>query len=256
MIVSFTLELTISLQKVKIHLEVCNCAWACLLYLFFVIWRFVLVLVTYQYPDVLSIINEINSLHGSISMDLNCLLKINLKTTSVCSIVENNTIKSDFQAIINLYKEELNKNLFTISYIQTKYNAIRFRIKQAESISEKLLYYMNDIHENGKIPINKCLNDFLGFRIFVDDLESIYDSLQKSILKTQKIKIYLREDDKYRGIHIYFKNGRNVYFPWELQIWDIKDSISNEISHREHKQKRKYISLPQTYHDTELEKEE
>lgn len=26
MIVSFTLELTISLQKVKIHLEVCNCA--------------------------------------------------------------------------------------------------------------------------------------------------------------------------------------------------------------------------------------
>ena len=115
---------------------------------------------------------------------------------------------------------------------------------------------MNDIHENGKIPINKCLNDFLGFRIFVDDLESIYDSLQKSILKTQKIKIYLREDDKYRAIHIYFKNGRNVYFPWELQIWDIKDSISNEISHREHKQKRKYISLPQTYHDTKLEKEE
>ena len=30
---------------------------------------------TYQYPDVLSIINEINSLHGSTSMDLNCLLK-------------------------------------------------------------------------------------------------------------------------------------------------------------------------------------
>lgn len=255
MIVSFTLELTISLQKVKIHLEVCNCAWACLLYLFFVIGRFVLVLVTYQYPDVLSIINQINSLHGSISMDLNYLLEFNLKKT-VSTIVENDTIKPNFQELINSYKEALNNNIFTISNIQTKYNAIRFRIKQAESISEKLLYYMNDIHENGKIPINKCLNDFLGFRIFVDDLESIYDSLQKSILKTQKIKIYLREDDKYRAIHIYFKNGRNVYFPWELQIWDIKDSISNEISHREHKQKRKYISLPQTYHDTELEKEE
>lgn len=255
MIVSFTLELTISLQKVKIHLEVCNCAWACLLYLFFVIGRFVLVLVTYQYPDVLSIINEINSLHGSISMDLNYLLEFNLKKT-VSTIVENDTIKPNFQELINSYKEALNNNIFTISNIQTKYNAIRFRIKQAESISEKLLYYMNDIHENGKIPINKCLNDFLGFRIFVDDLESIYDSLQKSILKTQKIKIYLREDDKYRGIHIYFKNGRNVYFPWELQIWDIKDSILNEKSHREHKQKRKYISLPQTYHDTELEKEE
>ena len=255
MIVSFTLELTISLQKVKIHLEVCNCAWACLLYLFFVIGRFVLVLVTYQYPDVLSIINQINSLHGSISMDLNYLLEFNLKKT-VSTIVENDTIKPNFQELINSYKEALNNNIFTISNIQTKYNAIRFRIKQAESISEKLLYYMNDIHENGKIPINKCQNDFLGFRIFVDDLESIYDSLQKSILKTQKIKIYLREDDKYRAIHIYFKNGRNVYFPWELQIWDIKDSISNEISHREHKQKRKYISLPQTYHDTELEKEE
>lgn len=212
-------------------------------------------LVTYQYPDVLSIINEINSLHGSISKDLNYLLKFNLKTT-VSSIIENNTIKSDFQEIINLYKEELNNNLFTISSIQTKYNAIRFRIKQAESISEKLLYYMNDLHENGKIPINKCLNDFLGFRIIVDDLEFIYDSLQKSTIKNQNIKMYLRKDDKYKGIHVYFKNGRNVYFPWELQIWDIKDSNLNEISHREHKQKRKYISLPQTYYDTELEKEE
>ena len=83
MIVSFTLELTISLQKVKIHWEVCNCAWACLLYLFFVIGRFVLVLVTYQYPDVLSIINQINSLHGSISMDLNYLLEFNLKKTFI-----------------------------------------------------------------------------------------------------------------------------------------------------------------------------
>jgi hypothetical protein len=227
-----------------------------LLYLcFFVIGRFVLFLVTYQYPDVLSIINEINSLHGSISKDLNYLLKFKLKK-SVSSIVENNTIKSDFQEIINLYKEELNNNLFRISNIQTKYNAIRFRIKQAESISEKLLYYMNDIHENGKIPINKCLNDFLGFRILVDDLYSIYEILKNSPTINQKMRMYLREDDDYKGIHIYFKNGKNVYFPWELQIWDIKDSILNEKSHREHKQKRKYISLPQTYHDTELEKEE
>lgn len=223
---------------------------------FFVIGRFVLVLVTYPYPDVLSIINEINSLHGAISMDLNYLLKFNLKTTTVSSIVENNTIKSDFQEIINLYKEELNNNIFTISNIQTKFKAIRFRIKQAESISEKLLYYMNDIHKNGKIPINKCLNDFLGFRIFVDDLDNIYEILQNSPIINQKIRMYLRADDDYKGIHIYFKNGKNVYFPWELQIWDIKDSILNEKSHREHKQKRKYISLPQTYHDTELEKEE
>ena len=51
-----------------------------LLYLcFFVIGRFVLFLVTYPYPDVLSIINEINSLHSSISMDLNYLLEFNLK---------------------------------------------------------------------------------------------------------------------------------------------------------------------------------
>ena len=87
---------------------------------------------------------------------------------------------------------------------------------------------MNDLHKNGKIPINKCLNDFLGFRIFVDDLESIYDSLQKSSIKNQKIRMYLREDGDYKGIHLYFKNGKNVYFPWELQIWDIKDSILNE----------------------------
>ena len=227
-----------------------------LLYLcFFVIGRFVLFLVTYPYPDVLSIINEINSLHGSISMDLNYLLEFNFKKT-VSSIVENDTIKPNFQELINSYKEALNNNIFTISNIQTKYNAIRFRIKQAESISEKLLYYMSDLHENGKIPINKCLNDFLGFRIFVDDLDTIYEILQNATMINQKIRMYLREDDDYKGIHIYFKNGKNVYFPWELQIWDIKDSTLNEKSHREHKQKRKYISLPQTYYDTELEKEE
>lgn len=115
---------------------------------------------------------------------------------------------------------------------------------------------MTDVHEFGKVPLNKCLNDLLGFRILVIDLESVYATLKHDDRVTSITKMYLRTDGGYSGIHLYFKNGNNKFFPWELQIWDIEQSSSNEISHREHKQKRKYIYLPQNYHEAKLEKED
>lgn len=210
---------------------------------------------TYQYEDVVRIICEINDLHYSFSNELSNLLSFNLKK-SVSSVVVSHSIDSDFQELINSYKRELNSIVGRLSDIQNKFVGIRSRIKQAESISEKLLYYMTDVHEFGKVPLNKCLNDFLGFRILVIDLESVYGALKCDNRVTNITKMYLRTDGDYSGIHLYFKNGNNKFFPWELQIWDIEQSSSNEISHREHKQKRKYIDLPQNYHEAKLEKED
>lgn len=208
----------------------------------------------YQYENLVDIIFKINKLHYSFSSELETLLYFNLKK-SVSSVVIDNTIDRKFQELIASYKAELNKNIFRISEIQSKFIGIRYRIKQAESISEKIIYYMGEAHEFGKIPLNKCLNDFLGFRIIVNDLDSIY-AILKSDDRISDVKTYFRKDGDYRGIHLYFKNGNNKFFPWELQIWDEAHSLSNEISHKEHKQKRKYISLPQYYFNANLEKEE
>ncbi|MDZ7857451.1 hypothetical protein [Sphaerotilus sp.] len=37
------------------------------------------------------------------------------------------------------------------------------------------------------------------------------------------------------GLHVYFKNKSNFYFPWELQIWDIQDIASNIQNHEKFK---------------------
>ena len=45
------------------------------------------------------------------------------------------------------------------------------RVKALNSIQYKIENYRLN-HENGKIPIKKCLNDLLGFRIiFLDDID-------------------------------------------------------------------------------------
>ena len=42
---------------------------------------------------------------------------------------------------------------------------------------------------------------------------------------------YLRDMDGYVGIHIYFKNKSNFYYPWELQLWDENDLEGNIAIH-------------------------
>ena len=155
----------------------------------------------YKYEDIVRIISEINELHYSFSIQLSNLLSFNLKNT-ISSVVANNSIDSDFQELVNSYKKELNSIVGGISDIQNKFVGIRYRIKQAESISEKLLYYMTDVHEFGKVPLNKCLNDLLGFRILVIDLESVYGTLKHDDRVTSITKMYLRTDGGYSGIHL------------------------------------------------------
>lgn len=46
---------------------------------------------------------------------------------------------------------------------------------------------------------------------------------------------YLRDIDGYIGIHVYFKNASNFYYPWELQIWDENDAKANIQNHQQYK---------------------
>ena len=147
--------------------------------------------------------------------------------------------------------------LFRSLSLHLRYPGIRYRVKQSESIREKIIYYLGPEHEGGKVSINKSLNDLLGFRIFVENLEIIYTNLCKdNEVKNIINRMYMRNKGGYVGLHIYFKNNNNKFFPWELQIWCVDNIKSNEQSHKEHKQKRHYISIPQNYHDADLEKEE
>ncbi|MDR1018389.1 MAG: hypothetical protein LBM02_06770, partial [Lachnospiraceae bacterium] len=46
---------------------------------------------------------------------------------------------------------------------------------------------------------------------------------------------YYRDKDGYKGLHFYFKNQSNYYFPWELQVWNEDDVEPNIESHEKYK---------------------
>lgn len=86
-------------------------------------------------------------------------------------------------------------------------------------------------------PVNSILNNIFGARVIVesDTIAEIMASLDSWQEKYGLKNWYLRDKDSYVGIHVYFKNASNFYYPWELQIWDKKDAEKNIASHIKHK---------------------
>ncbi|PQG18480.1 hypothetical protein [Enterococcus faecalis] len=149
-----------------------------------------------------------------------------------------------FLEYLQTYISELNKlNLITIPSLEEKYNHLnlRTRVKNHNSISDKLQQYNSKGEVPGAYVIQKCLNDLFGFRIIIDTL--VFDKSEFTTIlnecKSKKIvfREYLRVDGNYRGHHSYFKNKSNLFLPWELQIWYTQDVEGNYASHSEHKQK-------------------
>ena len=81
------------------------------------------------------------------------------------------------------------------------------------------------------------MNDIFGARIIltaaeIDGVMNLLDDWQDELsLKNW----YLRDKAGYRGLHVYFKNRSNFYFPWELQIWDVADMHNNIENHEKFK---------------------
>lgn len=181
------------------------------------------------------LIAEINRIHDEYSKDYfetGKVKKINLSHTF--SKVPTEHILS---YRLNLH-EAINDYLYRAD---TKDIHYYYRVKTTESILDKINRYTQ---RDTKYPVNNILNDIFGARIILnsDDITTVLDRLDYWKDQYELKNWYLRDTEGYVGIHIYFKNKSNFYYPWELQIWDEKDAEKNIESHRLYK--RNFVDKP------------
>lgn len=173
------------------------------------------------------LIVEVNRLHLQFSQDY-------FESGKIDQINLSRTIKHIATPHIYTYRltlhESINDYLMTAD-IDIKYF---YRVKTRESIDDKISRY--SIRED-QYPVNNWLNDIFGARVILstDEVESVMDQLDSWQDELNLKNWYLRDKEGYRGLHVYFKNKNNFYFPWELQIWDAKDLQSNITNHEKFK---------------------
>ena len=173
------------------------------------------------------IISEINRIHGEYSKDYfetGKVEKINLSRTIAKVPVEH------------IYNYRLNLHESINDYLIKADIRIRYfyRVKTRESIDSKIERFSS---QHDQYPVNNWMNDIFGARIILtlDDIENVIEHLDGWQKEFGLKNWYLRNRDGYKGLHIYFKNESNFFFPWELQIWDVNDVDSNIESHERHK---------------------
>lgn len=174
------------------------------------------------------LINEINKLHSAFSEDYfetGKVLKVNLKHTFAKVPTEH-----ILSYRLNLH-ESINDYLYRASVEDIHYF---YRVKTTESILDKIERFKQ---RSDGYPVNSILNDIFGARIIADSntISQVMENLEAWKEKYGLKNWYLRDKDEYIGIYIYFKNGSDFSYPWELQVWDKKDAEQNIQSHRKHK---------------------
>ncbi|MDY7044439.1 hypothetical protein RVS70_09500 [Virgibacillus sp. M23] len=205
--------------------------------------------VQYDIITLNSLIFDLIKIHNSFSYNMREINNLNLNKKLVKHILnqidETNTylISYEFRSILNEYVSELEFLTIDID-LEYTYNKLdfRLRIKQLESIIYKLIHYNTGKKEKGEIPLNKCLNDLLGFRVCVEGFDhdcSVFKEMCDFIAKDYKIRYRNSSKGEYRATHVYFYGDSNKNFPWELQIWLPEDFKTNYESHEEHKQEYK-----------------
>lgn len=174
------------------------------------------------------LIREINKMHASYSkdyFDTGKVAKVNLSRT-----ISNVPTEHILNYRLNLH-ESINDYLMQADLEDVKYF---YRVKTSESILDKIRRYMDNTDQ---YPVNNWLNDIFGCRMILDkkEIEAIENLLDDWQEKYGLKNWYHRSQDGYEGVHVYFKNRSNFYFPWELQLWD-KDHVQSNIeAHKKHK---------------------
>jgi hypothetical protein len=177
--------------------------------------------------QVKQLISEVNRLHFKFSNDYfeaGKIDKINLsKTAGHVPVAHIYTYRLTLHECINDYLMTAN--------IDIKYF---YRVKTRESIDDKITRFSS---RPDQYPVNNWLNDIFGVRIVLnaDEILPIMDTLDDWQDEFGLKNWYMRDKEGYRGLHVYFKNKSNFYFPWELQIWDGADLERNIKSHEEFK---------------------
>lgn len=170
------------------------------------------------------LIREINLIHAKYSQDYfetGKVEKLNLSRT-----LKNVPVEHILSYRLNLH-EAINDYLL---FADTKDITFYYRVKTSESIEAKITRYL--VRDN-QYPVNNILNDIFGARIVLpsEDIGIILEKLDSFKEKYGLKNWYLRDVDGYIGIHVYFKNASNFYYPWELQIWDERDAMTNIQNH-------------------------
>ena len=179
------------------------------------------------------LIREINRIHLEYSKDYfetGKVGKINLKHTF--AKVQTRAIL-DYR--LNLH-ESINDYLIKANVRDIPYV---YRVKTSESILDKINRFSK--RQEG-YPVNSILNDIFGARMILssNEIAQVMERLDNWKEQYGLKNWYLRDKDDYIGIHIYFKNRSNFYYPWELQLWDENDVDSNIKSHIKYKREFVY----------------
>ena len=173
------------------------------------------------------LVSEINRLHLAFSNDYfetGKIEKINLAKT-----IAHVPVHHVYRYRLTLH-ESINDYLMAAD-IDIRYF---YRVKTRESIDDKIARFAA---REDQYPVNNWLNDIFGARIVLNDAEiqSVMDVLDGWQDELSLKNWYLRDKEGYRGLHVYFKNKSNFFFPWELQIWNAKDLQSNIDNHEKFK---------------------
>ena len=174
------------------------------------------------------LIREINRIHAQYSQDYfetGKVQKLNLSHT-----LKNVPVEHILSYRLNLH-EAINDYL---AFADTRGIDFFYRVKAAESIHDKISRYLA---RDNQYPVNNILNDIFGARVILpsDSVTEIIGRLDSWKAGYGLKNWYLRDTEGYIGIHVYFKNGSNFYYPWELQVWDEKDAKANIESHMAYK---------------------
>lgn len=169
--------------------------------------------------------------------------KINYKKNQISHLVTDKKLSNSFFDYLTGYyffaSQLINSDI--IAELSDQYSDLNLtmRLKSIVSLQNKIeKYYHGKLL--GKTPIQKCVNDIIGFRIILNQdcsknpsfIQMCDDHRRKNIIR----KYYFKEDSGYRGMHIYFNAQSNLFLPWELQVWYDEDEAANYRSHRKYKQ--------------------
>lgn len=190
----------------------------------------------YIFDELKNLIDHIQSVYTAVTSEWlhGTGAKINLKRSQVADIDVDGAI---YKSMIE-YVQFLNERSAGISLQLSSVCSfpVTARVKAHNSIAYKIQNYKTDRHAFGKVPINKCVNDLFGVRVFLET-PLTFDELRAFIEDTYQSKYRYIDSSKgeYRAVHLYFKEN-NLSFPWELQIWNQCDADRNFASHKKYKQ--------------------
>ena len=160
--------------------------------------------------------------------------KTNLKKSQVADIDADGAIYRSIMEYVQLLNDRSADITLQLSGVCSC--MVTARVKAQNSIEYKIQTYKTDRHEFGRVPINKCINDLFGVRIFLE-APLTFDEIYAFIADTYQGQYRCIDSSKldYKAVHLYFRKN-NQSFPWELQIWNMCDADSNFASHKKYKQ--------------------